>query len=142
MILFLDFDGVLHPFSRPDGPLTLVPRFERFMRQHPEVKIVVSSAWREVYELEELQSFFSADIAERIIDATPILDSALHEHVREKEILAWLEANGRRHEEWAAIDDTSWFFAPDCPNLVLVDGEQGFGAASEEALRMRFENEA
>ena len=42
MILFLDFDGVLHPeYDRQAAPADVafchLPRFEAVMREHPEV---------------------------------------------------------------------------------------------------------
>jgi hypothetical protein len=48
MILFLDFDGVLHPeYDGQAAPADVVfchlPRFEAVMRDHPEVEIVISS---------------------------------------------------------------------------------------------------
>lgn len=137
MILFLDFDGVLHPFSRPHGPLTLVPHFERVMRDFPQVDIVISSTWREAYGLAQLRSFFSDDIAARIVDVTPVFSPLTYQHVREIEIRSWLQGNGKGDEEWLAIDDTSSFFGPDCENLILVDGEIGFNLATERELRKR-----
>lgn len=110
MILFLDFDGVLHPFHRPASAFSLLPYFERVMRDLPQVDIVISSSWREAHTLEEMRSFFSPDIAARIIDMTPVLDFLEHHHVREDEIAAWRRSAGREHEPWVAIDDTESFF--------------------------------
>lgn len=54
MILFLDFDGVLHPFfpraDRSDEENQLfayLPRLEGVLRDFPEWQIVISSSWRE-----------------------------------------------------------------------------------------------
>lgn len=138
MILFLDFDGVLHPFSRPNGPLVHVPYVERVLRDFPDVDIVISSAWREGHSLEQLRSFFSEDIAERIVDATPQLDSLDHPFIREAEIHAWLRDAGREREPWVAVDDIAQFFSPGCRNLVLVDTDVGFNDSTEGELRRRF----
>ncbi len=84
--LFLDFDGVLHPaspFNRDAGALCHLERFESVMRDFPDWKIVISSSWREEFSLEEIQSFFSKDIAARIVGGTPMLPS---EELREAEI--------------------------------------------------------
>jgi hypothetical protein len=137
MLLFLDFDGVLHPFSRPAGPLTLAPHFERVMRDFPQVDIVISSTWREAYPLARLRSFFSDDIAGRIIGVTPVFATTEYLHVREAEIRSWLQNNGRDDEEWVAIDDMASFFTPLCDNLILVDGEAGFSLTTEQELRKR-----
>jgi hypothetical protein len=137
MILFLDFDGVLHPFDRPAGVFTLLPEFERVVREFADVDIVISSAWREAHTLDQLRLFFSADIRDRIIDATPIFDALSHEYVREAEIMAWLRAAGRASEPWVAIDDIEWFFSPGCRNLILVDTQIGFNENTERELRQR-----
>jgi hypothetical protein len=138
MILFLDFDGVLHPFSRPNGPLAHLPHFERVLREFPDVDIVISSAWREVHSLEQLRAFFSEDIASRIVDVTPELDSMDHPFIREAEIRAWLRSAGREREAWVALDDIPSFFSPACRNLLLVDTDVGFNQRTEEQLRKRF----
>lgn len=137
MILFLDFDGVLHPFDQPDGVFTLLPDFERMMRDFPEVDIVISSSWREAHALDELRALFSSDIAQRIIGATPVLNDLAHEYIREAEILAWLCEADREKEPWVAIDDFEWFFSPECENLVLTDTNTGFDERVERELRKR-----
>lgn len=135
MILFLDFDGVLHPLERPSGTLTNLPRFEQVMRDHPAVEIVVSSAWREEHPLDTLRSLFAPDIANRIIGITPVFEFLDHSYVRQAEILAWLQDSDRQNEEWVALDDSDWLFAPNSPNLILVDAETGFDPKAEQRLR-------
>lgn len=137
MILFLDFDGVLHPFHRPTGAFALLPAFERVMRDFPEVDIVISSAWREANSLAELRRLFSPDIQPHIIDATPVLHDDDVLFIRELEILAWLRHARREQEAWVAIDDTGWFFSPGCRNLILVEGACGFNLGTERELRRR-----
>ena len=137
MIVFLDFDGVLHPFHRPAGPLVLVPHFERVMRDFPHVDIVISSSWREAHGLRELQSFFSRGIAERVVDVTPVLSPMHYEYVREAEIEAWLQEAGRKLEPWLALDDIESFFSPGCRNLILVDPDLGFNEKTEREVRER-----
>ena len=43
-ILFLDFDGVLHPGNR--GTFERAPMLEMWLLKHPEVDVVISSSWR------------------------------------------------------------------------------------------------
>lgn len=135
MILFLDFDGVLHPLDREEGVLTHLPRFERVMRDHPDIDLVVSSAWREEHSLEALRAFFTPDVGGRIIGSTPIFEFLDHSYVRQAEITAWLREHEREGTQWIALDDSDWLFAPNCPNLILVDAETGFDAKAEHALR-------
>jgi hypothetical protein len=71
-ILFLEFDGVMHPefchdsehFMHRDG-------FEAVMRVAPWVELVISSTWRYKRSLAELKALLADDVAARIIGATP-----------------------------------------------------------------------
>lgn len=96
-VLMLDIDGVLHPGQA--GSLIYLPMLEDWLRQHPQVDVVVSSNWRETRSLDELQSLFSFDIRVRIIGTTPVIPGAR----REDEIAALADEYGI--EQWAAVDD-------------------------------------
>ena len=135
MILFLDFDGVLHPMNRATGVFSLLPHFEQVMRDYPGVDIVVSSTWREAYSIEELRSVFSENFRSRLVDVTPIVTSTGKPHVREIEILSWLRETGREYEAWLALDDSEWLFSPNCKKLILVDADIGFDKHTEKVLR-------
>jgi hypothetical protein len=71
IILFLDFDGVLHP----DPPTTELPLFcragllQQFLLRHLTVKVVVSSTWRSTRTLQQLQGLFP-DWSQRIVGVT------------------------------------------------------------------------
>jgi hypothetical protein len=145
MILFLDFDGVLHPetisFGAPgmvrrEDHFSRVPLFEEVMREFEDIDIVISSAWREVNSLDTLRGFFSEDIASRIIDTTPVL-SAYSDARREKEILLWMNLAGRQSEPIIAVDDWPTLFSPDCRFLFRVDPERALDRATADALRQR-----
>ena len=75
MLLFLDFDGVLHSAYafRQEQMFSQVPLFERFFRQpeNAHIQFVISSTWRSGRDLAALRRPFSPDIAQRIIDKTP-----------------------------------------------------------------------
>ncbi|EOB7986418.1 HAD domain-containing protein [Pseudomonas aeruginosa] len=143
MILFLDFDGVLHPeYDGQATPADVVfchlPRFEAVMRDHPEVEIVISSTWREQFLLDDLRARFSPDIAARIIGATPVtprIDGKYMPARREGEILDWLRQSGRKHEPWLALDDAAWQFQQHRARLVACTWYVGFDGAAEAALR-------
>lgn len=135
MILFLDFDGVLHPLSRANGAFALTPHFERVMRDYPDVDIVISSAWRETNPIEKLRLVFSEDFRHRLIDVTPVVATDRKPHPREIEILSWLREAGREYEAWLAIDDSEWLFSPGCKNLILTDTDIGFNEEIEHLLR-------
>jgi len=47
MILFLDFDGVLHPeFSHESRHFCCLPVLEQVVRQLQDCEVVISSTWR------------------------------------------------------------------------------------------------
>ena len=71
-ILFLDFDGVLHPeHCHESKHFCCLPVLEDALRQAPEWQVVISSTWRLQKSLDQLRSRFSADIAERVVGETP-----------------------------------------------------------------------
>ena len=58
MIIFLDFDGVLHAHYGPHSErFCFLQRFESLIREYPSAQIVISSSWQLTHDL-----FFSPDI--------------------------------------------------------------------------------
>lgn len=146
MTLFLDFDGVLHPdgFRYPVRDFRyfhLLPRLEGLLRQHPHVRIVISSLWRLRMDLPQLREIFSPDIRDRVIDTTPLplrFDDAIYIlDFREREIVRWLEANGGIDQPWVALDDAPFLHYLD--RLVPCKSLIGFDNEAERALRLHFE---
>ncbi|HYD80185.1 MAG TPA: HAD domain-containing protein [Paucimonas sp.] len=145
MILFLDFDGVLHPECvsavalcrrQEQGDFSCVPLFEQIMREFPQVEIVISSAWRETNPLQALRGFFSPDIAPRIVGTTPIFPVDT-EARRECEIRRWLSEAGRQSEPFVAVDDCPPLFSRNCDFLFYVNPETALDDACAKALRKR-----
>lgn len=125
MILFLDFDGVLHPCDHGGDVFSRVAHLWEILRACPGVRVVFSTSWRESFPLDELVDMATAnggeDLAPRFIGTTgPFLD------LRQAECLAWLESNGLKGQPWIAIDDRpDWF--PD-GNIHAVDSTTGLTA--------------
>ncbi len=144
MILFLDFDGILHPAINYTAERLMrnLPLLEDVLRGRPHVDVVISSTWRETRTLSELQVLFSPDIAPRIIGTTPqwrdIQDEAsFGTYVRQAEIEAWLRGAGRPWEQWLAVDDQAHLFRPFCKNLLVTNGATGLTADDCELLSQR-----
>ncbi|WP_332853644.1 HAD domain-containing protein [Duganella sp. S19_KUP01_CR8] len=147
MILFLDFDGVLHPDINYNAELLMCnrPLLEDVLRSRPKVDVVISSTWREAHALGELQSLFCADIAPRIVGVTPRWreiqdDSAFGRYVRQAEIEAWLRSHNRAWQQWLAVDDQPHLFKPFCANLFATNPATGLTEADCEVLAQRLHN--
>lgn len=147
MILFLDFDGVLHPEGEGHLPsdgtdFCFLPRLEALLREFPHVRIVISSMWRERLSHDELRALFAPDIAARIVGATPPprRDVAGYAHARrEGEICEWLAANGGVEQPWVALDDAEWQFDRHLTRLVVCGSFTGFDDQAAQALRAHLE---
>ena len=146
MILFLDFDGVLHLEGEGHLPndgtdFCFLPSLEALLREFPHVRIVISSSWRERLAFETLVAPFAEDIRARIIGVTPPRGSGVpHPFAhREGEILAWLQAHCAIDEPWVALDDAEWQFDRHKDRLVVCGSFIGFDAEACTALRAHFE---
>ena len=147
MILFLDIDGVLHPLPDPgrsgEEQFTRLELLEEVLRQLPHVEVVISSSWRELHPLEDIRTYFSHDVQARIVDVTPLRVAAsevpadVREFVRHSECLAWLRRRRPAGTPWLAIDDVADLWAPDCENLLLIDGSTGLTSDSAQVLLQR-----
>ena len=138
-ILFLDFDGVLHPTGVDDlkQPFCRLPLLEAMLREprYAAVEIVVSSTWREVYSLPRLRSVFAPDMRNRVVDITPTLDDYDGPYARCLEIKAWLALHPEV-ERYVALDDmVSGFPERWHRNVVFTDGATGLCESDLPALR-------
>lgn len=145
-ILFLDFDGVLHPFfplaDLPDEEnkhFSYLPNFEQVVRENSHVRIVISSTWRLQRSLDEIKMIFSPDIAQLILGVTPTIPG--HDsHVdggRQVECEAWLAQKNLKTTPWIAIDDMFNLFSP---GGCLVVAHDGFREREMSHLRKAIEN--
>lgn len=147
MILFLDIDGVLHPFfPREDLPdaenqhFSYLPRFAMLLRDYPSVRLVISSDWRKHHTLGELRDLFG-DLGSRLIGTTPALEKSGLDWTghRQREAMAYLEAEGLAGVRWIALDDDAKNYLPDAPLILCADG---FRDEEETALRAALEIKA
>lgn len=128
VVLFLDFDGVLHHFFPiPDSTdednqhFAFVPHFEHAVRACPrEIEIVISSTWRKVHPLDMIKQNFSPDIAAKIVGVTPVLAQGNERGGRQMEVEAWLTAH-RPNSQWVGIDDMPDLYNTDAAVVACAD---------------------
>lgn len=149
MILFLDFDGVLHPVkSTIDDIFCRTPLLEEFLlRGMPDWKIVLSTSWREPHSLDELFDFLPESLHARVLGTTVAdshpgpreMDPMLFQRSpRHAQILHYLRETGRSGEAWLALDDDPTEFEPAAAQLVLCNPAQGITQDTLDELRERY----
>jgi len=134
-VLFLEFDGVLHPFSAtarfaPVAPLKRAVQdawlfrwawiLDDLLDGHPDVGIVVHSNWRLLAPDDELQSFLGP-LAPRFAGTTapgPRWDS-----------IARVVQENHLHD-FKILDALPHAFPPGLPELIICDPEAGLQALS------------
>ncbi|MDO8767503.1 MAG: HAD domain-containing protein [Burkholderiaceae bacterium] len=151
MILFLDFDGVVHPEPcYAKDAFRSLHMIEGVLREFPAVEIVISSTWRLTWKYEDesipqMRKHFAPDIAHRVVGVTPDFrylerDSApdgLSNYQREWECIAWLRTHRYAWTPWLALDDRPYWFKPFTTNLMVTDHKTGFEQKDEAEFRQR-----
>ena len=150
MILFLDFDGVLHSSDQPDDDparlFTHVPLLAAWLDEWPEVDVVISSSWRLGHSQKTMVALLGPIIGGRVVGCTPwaaqerddnVYPSAninMLTHERQVQVEAWMASSWNTGRTWVALDDMPYLFKPDCGRLVVCTGPQGISRASVQAL--------
>lgn len=133
--VFLDFDGVTHPWGEVED-FRCLPLIEAVLRRFEETRVVITSDWRTLFSLPKLAQRFAPDIRSRIAGVTPHLvpkrGSDLH-GLREREARQWLDHRDEAEARWLAIDDApgNWLTRA---RLVLTDFKHGFTDEDEQAM--------
>ncbi len=133
LIIFLDFDGVLHPFGSAEKDMfSKVPDFENLLRRHKFTQVVFSTSWISSHSLDNLRSLFSEDIRGRFIGAIEDTDN------RGKSCREWLKANELKDCPWIALDDIAVFAETD--PVVRTNLTTGLSDASLQTLEEAIKN--
>lgn len=141
LIVFLDFDGVLHPDPCRDEQLfEHAPRLTQALEEFPEASVVLSTSWRTFLNFEQLIVPLDLELQRRVIGMTPRFADfsaprPLVPYRRQAECVQWLAENGMDDAAWIAIDDRPSWFEPYCENLVTCDALVGFNAEAAGRLR-------
>jgi len=129
-VLFLDFDGVLHPnrCAPTDCFCLLSPLVEAVTPF--DVDIVISSTWRFRWSLRRIKKLFPATLRRRVVGTTG--EPFPGTYARWKEIREYLRAHPAA--DWRALDDFDFEFPGDCRELIHCDGDRGCQSAERKIL--------
>lgn len=141
MILFLDFDGVMHSTVQADEDprrtFTHVPRLAAWLEAWPQVDVVISSSWRMGHSQRRMVRLLGPVIGRRVVGCTPwtpllrddnVYPSAklqMFGHERQGQIEGWMAASWDPERAWVALDDMPYLFEADCTGLVVCAGREG-----------------
>lgn len=157
LVLYLDFDGVLHhencwyhprrgPYLQAHPRYTLflhAPVLDELLRPHPEVRIVLSTSWVLRYRCAGAAKRLPPGLRARVVGATyhSAMDRQLFEQLpRGRQVI--LDAGRRRPASWLALDDSlEGWPAEASGNVLLTHPTEGIGFAAVQAeLRSRLES--
>lgn len=111
-VLFLDFDGVLHPLGSSSRFFCHVPKLLPLFREAANLRVVVTSDWRFSHEDEELREELG-DLGAFFWASTPKIENLHQTHfpgdpeirqTRQREIL-WFLHKHPEIRKWLAVDD-------------------------------------
>lgn len=142
VILFLDFDGVLHPDPCREARRLFehAPRLAALLEDFPEVCVVLSTSWRNGRSIDDLAAPLPAPLRARVIGVTPtfgafVASPGLVPYRRQAECLQWLAEQRQEDRPWLALDDRASLFEPYCDRLIECDSRRGFDADAARRLR-------
>lgn len=119
-LLFVDFDGVLHPVENPNahgGHFCWLPFLVKMLEQFDDVRIVVHSSWRYEYTDQELRELLGP-LGRRVIGGAPRMR-------REQAIESVLQSNKALLTSHLVLDDDAREFSSSHLNLVLCEPHRG-----------------
>lgn len=131
-ILFLDFDGVLHPTHLvAEDPFNRVALLEAALDSFSP-QIVISSSWRFTHSIEKLRKLLPNKVANLVIGATA--SSVVGKHARYQEILNYIGSQ-ISVTDWRALDDSYWEFPSACKELIRCNPNTGITSKEVQLLR-------
>ncbi|MCV2419242.1 hypothetical protein LNV47_01395 [Paucibacter sp. DJ4R-1] len=113
-LLFLDFDGVLHPAGGAPGtcmPFEWLPTLEELLEPAPDVFLAVHSSWREVHAMEYLKDFLGP-LGSRVLGAVP-------HGPKSTAIQSFLKSNPAV-QDYRILDDSAAEFSSDLSTRLLA----------------------
>jgi len=156
MILFLDYDGVLHPDAaylvrgrpelRADGELFMwAGHLVDVLASAPQIRIVLSTSWALELRFARARDYLPAELRQRVIGATWHSGMSTDDEHRPLGRDTWWDSSTRYQQirryvdragltDWIAVDDqpTGWAES-DRDKLVVTDSNLGLSAPSARA---------
>lgn len=153
MLLYLDFDGVLHhddvwldrhnrPYLRGPGVLfEHAHRLTQILAPYPEIKIVLSTSWVRVKRFSYSVDRLPVELRQRVIGATwhsrfklddELVDWWIHTSTRYEQITR--DVRRRRPPHWLALDDDAegW---PESASAHLMRCDSSLGLGESRVCR-------
>lgn len=130
-LLFLDFDGVLHPGSGLGESRLIHAKALEAALDGLDVRVVVSSSWRFHHPMDAILRDLPSRLAQRVVGATG--QAHIGRWARFHEIKAWLAVHDPL-ADWRALDDAVLEFPKPCPQLIVCHPQEGFGPRQAQAL--------
>lgn len=147
-IVFVDFDGVLHPASCPERNLAMHANALAKVLLDNDALAVASTTWRLRRGLSALRASVGPALGALLIDKTPIyselnlkaLPDRLLAYQRHTECVAWMRKHHENPDAWLALDDRPYIFYPFCSNLVECDARTGLTGQTLDTLATRLQD--
>lgn len=136
-IIFLDFDGVLHPTSAGASDLCSRSRLLAEVLAGVECDIIISSSWRHHDHLSDIIARLPSSLQPLVRGATG--DPFIGRWPRYNEIMTYLRHHHGLGASWRALDDSLIEFPPNCPELIACNPNVGFDVAQAKKLRLWLE---
>lgn len=160
MIIFLDYDGVLHPDAvylekgrpvlRAEGELFMwAPVLVDLLVDYPNVQIVLSTSWARVLRFSRAKAWLPDLLAAKVIGSTWHSRMSLPTEMNPGGRVTWWDDATRYQQirryvvraglqNWLALDDqpTGWEEC-DRPNLIQTDSRTGLSDLKVQTLLAR-----
>ena len=130
-IVYLDFDGVLHPTSPVTEGLFSRAHLLEPLFNDGLASIVISSSWRFTHLLPALKAKLPDSLAKCVIGMTG--DAMTGKHARYQEIIHHTKEL-EPGISWCALDDSYWEFPTGCKELIRCNPNTGIGPKEVKLL--------
>lgn len=131
-LLFLDYDGVLHPdavyldtqnrpFLKGSGELFMwVPHLVDALDARPDIRIVLSTSWARQYGLEGAAAYLPPALRERVVASCA--SPRRRWLPKYAEVQNFVKSHAIAPDQWIAVDDDDYGWSHEAQrNLVLCD---------------------